>query len=620
MTGQNGVPAAGEGRAAAIGYLAAVLLLPLLVLWRRDNALFTGYGYIDPWIYFGYFRNLVEFKRTLFVGDPHSTHLSWILPGAALHSLFTPVTASYLLHLSVHTLATTALFLTLKWLVGTRRAFVTAMVFSANPWLWSATGWDYVDGIGVAYCLLTMALLTWAALIPGRRWALMAAGMSLAALLDTGAGWLTLAPVLPLYYAGLMWTLHGRDLLSSFIALCGWFVGGCLIMAAAFRVTNYCLDGHHVGIILFQQPRFWVAILAVAMAGAVLFFVKRQLSRATPGRIWITLLLLICVLGWIALLLITWGNYAPASWRYGLWANDGLSPWLLFPMVAGAMALVVLYSEKRKWRGGISVPVLFSLQLLCALAWMTYAQLRGRPELGGFYSASKLMPFSFLVIGARFWPDVEKVRLPDYLTFCSVAAVTLGYAWLDEGMTLAAGLPYAAWVGAVALLVPLFWIRFPEYLICSLGGFFILTAVGAGARYGGINAHAFRDQLQSLSVARERVEIVRHGRAVRFWYDDKDAAMPDALALNATYLGERSLLSHTFSAAPCDKDLAPSTIVAAIAANPLHGPDFQASALATCWSGKRLRATPIEIDNFQRGTSGYEMSLLDIEAAPSATR
>ena len=40
-------------------YLAAVLLLPLLVLWRQDNTLFTGSGYIDPWVYFGFFRNLI---------------------------------------------------------------------------------------------------------------------------------------------------------------------------------------------------------------------------------------------------------------------------------------------------------------------------------------------------------------------------------------------------------------------------------------------------------------------------------------------------------------------------------------------------------------------------------
>ena len=55
-------------RPRAIGYCVAVLMLPLLVLWRQDNTLFTGYGYLDPWFYLGFFRNLVEFKRNLFPG------------------------------------------------------------------------------------------------------------------------------------------------------------------------------------------------------------------------------------------------------------------------------------------------------------------------------------------------------------------------------------------------------------------------------------------------------------------------------------------------------------------------------------------------------------------------
>ena len=63
-------PAAAESGAVTIRYLAAVCLLPLMVLWSQDNILFTGYGYIDPWVYWGYFRNLVEFKRSLPPGSP----------------------------------------------------------------------------------------------------------------------------------------------------------------------------------------------------------------------------------------------------------------------------------------------------------------------------------------------------------------------------------------------------------------------------------------------------------------------------------------------------------------------------------------------------------------------
>jgi hypothetical protein len=613
LTGQNLVPAVHEGHAGAVGYLTAVLLLPLLVLWHQDNALFTGYGYADPWIYFGYFRNLVEFKRNLFVGDPHGNHLSWILPGAALHTLFTPVTATCLLHLGVHTLATTSLFLTLKWLSGTRQAFVTAMVFSFNPWLWAATGWDYVDGIGIAYCLLTMALLTWAALVPSRRWALLAAGMSLAALLDTGAGWLPLALLFPLYYTGLMWSRHRTEILRSFFALCGWFGAGGLITTAAFSAINHFLDGRP-----FQQTRLWTELGAAGIVVVVLFFVRRTISRGISGPVLFSLLLLVGLAS-IALLLITGGNRSPSTWRYGLW-EDGPSPWLLFPLVAAVTALVVLYSQRRRWPSGFSAPTLLSLQLLCALACMTYSQLRGRPELGGFDFANKLLPFSFLVIGAGFWPEAEKVSLLDYLNFCCAAAITLGYAWLDEGMILVAGMPYAPWFGAAALVLALFLRRLPEYLVCSLFGFFVLTAIGTGARYGGIDAHAFRDQLQSLSMARDRIEIARQGKPVRFWYDDKDAAMPSALALNWTYLGGSSLLSRSFAKTPCDFDLAPSTVLVVIATDALHGPDFAAPVLSACWNEKGRRAVPIEVDTFHQGSSGYEMSLLRIEAAPGAVR
>ncbi len=626
MTGKNSMTPVPEGPATALGYLAAVLLLPWLVLWSQDNALFTGYGYIDPWIYFGYFRNLLEFKRNLFIGNPHGAHLSWILPGAALHSLFAPVAATRLLHLGVHTLATCSLFLTLKWAAGTRRAFIGAMLFSANPWLWAATGWDYVDGIGIAYCLLTMAILTWAALKPGRRWALLAAGIALAALLSTGAGWLTLAPLLPLYYAGLMRSWHQTPMLRSFLALFRWFGAGCVLAAMVFSAINYGLDHKFLDaspiseLLHWDNSRarwFWLALTAAAIAVVALFLARRKL----PGSISMRALFplpIVCALAWIAFALIWHGNSAPGFWRRGVWRDGAPSPWLWFPMLAAATAVVDLCREMRGRGRGISTRVLFSLLLLCALAWMTYAQARGRPELGEFYYAGKLLPFSFLVIGARFWPEVEKVRLRDYLVFCCALGMALGYAWLGEGIGLAAGLPYGPWLGAAALLAALFWVQFPEYLLCSIGGFFVFTALGVGARYGGLEAHAFRDQLQLLSTARARIETVRQGRMVRFWYDDNDGARPAAVALTSTYLGDDSLLSRSYAAPPCNTDLPPSAVVAAISTNPSHGPDFVSARLFGCWRGNGLRAVPVEIDRFGHGSSSYQMSLLRVETVPGA--
>jgi hypothetical protein len=597
-----------------MGYVAAVLLLPVLVLWSQDNALFTGYGYIEPWVYFGYFRNLVEFKRNLFPGNPLGAQLSWLLPGAAFHTLFAPVTATRLLHLGVHSLASMSLFLTLKWAAGARRAFVAAMVFSVNPWWWAAAGWDYVDGIGIAYSLLTMALLTWAALVPQRRVALIAAGMALAALLLTGAGWLALAPLLPLYYVGLMRAWHQIPFERSVLTLCVWFGTGCAAGGLGFGVINYFLDGRLLPESL--ASRGWLAAAAVAALASVV--VWHKIARRI-FMLALSSMLVLCVFAWIAYAAILPGSGSPAARLEGLWSQQAPSPWLLFPILAVAAALAILFSERRNAGREISVRVLFALQLLCAFGWMAYAQMRGRPELGQIQYASKLLPFSFLVIGAGFWPDVEKVPKRDYLLFCCAAAAVLGYAWLGEGAQMAAHLAYAPWIGAAALLASLFGLRLPEYLICSLGGFFLFTALGVGARFGGIDAHAFRDQLQALSDARERIESNRRGKLVRFWYNEKDPAPANAVALAATYLDEESLLNRSSSKPSCNTDLLPPELLASIEAKST-APDFVTSTLSGCWSENGLRAISVEKDAVGRGSASYEMALLRVEAAPGAWR
>jgi hypothetical protein len=560
------MPAAAESRPTTIRYLAAVCLLPLIVLWHQDNILFTGYGDTGPWLYFGYFRNLVEFKRNLLPGNSIGTYLSWILPGAAVHKLFAPLAAGCILHLGVHTLASVSLFLTLKWVVGARRAFAAAMLFSLNPWLTSATAWDYVDGIGIAYCLLTMALLTWAALVPVRRWALVAAGMALAALVYSNADWVMLAPLLPLYYAGLTRAWHGTPLGRSLSVLCRWFGLGCALVTITFCAINYWLDGH-----------FWF------YASPVLQVFHR--------------------------------NNPPAPWWQGLWRDGAPSLWLLFAIAAAAVSVVVLLGEGRSAFRGRTAAALFSLQFLGALAWMVWCQVRGNPLLGMQYRASVLLPFSFLVIGARLWPELETARLRNYIFFCCAAAAVLDYAWLDEGPVMAAGLPFPVWTALTALVASLVWRLFPENVICGLGGFFILTALGVAPCYVGVDPHGYRDQYRTLCRARERIETVRQGGPVRFWFDKEDRVLPDAVALASTYSLD-TLLSESFGTAPCGQEQAPSTIIAAIGSDPSRGTDFVASTLTACWGGSALRVVPVETDTIPRGASSYRLSLLRVERVP----
>jgi len=326
----------------------------------------TNYGFIDPWMYYGYFRNLVEFTRDVFPGNAYGAHLAWILPGAAVYKLFAPLAANCILHLGVHTLAGVSLFLTLKWVAGARRAFAAAMLFSLNPWLTFATAWDYVDGIGIAYCLLSMALLTWAALVPVRRWALVAAGMALAATVYSNPDWVMLLPLPPLYYLGLTRAWHRTPLVRSFFVLCRWFGPGCVLVTVAFAAINHWMNG-----------RYW-------FYGAPL---RGVFQRNSP----------------------------PAPWWQGLWQDGAPSVWLLFTMAAAAVSAVVLFEEGRNAFRGRTAAALFSWMFLGALAWMIWRQIRGNPLLGLPFRASILLPFSFLAIGARLWPELETASPRYYL-------------------------------------------------------------------------------------------------------------------------------------------------------------------------------------------------------------
>jgi hypothetical protein len=154
--------------------------------------------------YLGYFKDLVNFKRDLFPGSHFGSRYPRILPGYVIHSLFSPVTANFIVHLTVHSIAVLSLFSVLRITAGVRAAFLTAMVFSLHPWLWAATRWDYVDGPDIAYCLLAMALLTRSARQPVRRGSLLLAGMALAGMLYTNLSWITIAPLLLLYYIALV--------------------------------------------------------------------------------------------------------------------------------------------------------------------------------------------------------------------------------------------------------------------------------------------------------------------------------------------------------------------------------------------------------------------------------
>jgi hypothetical protein len=541
-------------------YLVAVLLLPLLVLWHRDNVLYSPPLHTDPWFYLGYFKDLGDFKRDLFPGFHAGSRYSWILPGYLVHSLFSPITANFILHLTVHSIAVLSLFSILRVTAGVRAAFLTAMVFSLHPWLWSATGWDYVDGPGIAYCLLVLALLTRSARQPVRRGNLLLAGMALAGMLYSNLSWITVAPLLPLYYIALVRAWHRTPMIRSLPAVCLWSGAGFGIITVAFCGVNYLLEGS-------------------------LWFLRPAIETAR--------------------------SYA-AHWRWpaSIWENGGLGPWLWFGVVAGIAAVLLLPFRLRK--GAVrhnAAGLLFSALLFLTIAFMAYLQYRGIAVLGQYFYASHLLPFVFLVIGASFWPAAEAMTPRAFILTCCATAVVFGAIWYRaEQLRLPA--QATIWAGAGLLALALVLRRRQAGVLLAMAGFTVLTA---GVANEAVLLHGTRAEYERVMHARERVESVRHGGAVWFWFNQSDPASPDYFALNATYMAEFSRLGTAFPRYGCDVNLETGALVV-VSSPDERVPETASGVLRDCWRAFGMKPVVEEVDRFQRSDRPYTVAMIGAAA------
>ena len=550
-------------------YLLAVLLLPLIVLWRQDNSLFTPPGGIDPWFYLGFFRNLVEFKRTLFPNLYYGSRLSWILPGYLIHSLFSPVVAECVLHLAVHSVAVFSLFWILRLTAGVRSAFLTAIVFCVNPWLWRATGWDYVDGAGIAYCLLSMALLTRAAARPPGKWSLVMAGSALAGSIYTNLFWIALAPLLPLYYVALVWTWRRTPPIRSLGSLCLWAGTGFGLVTVVLGGINYLLDG-----------QFWFCAPSVHTA-------KELMSAKNP-------------------------------WFHTIWAGHWLAPWLWFSAIAAIAAIVLLpFRVRREAAGPNAAGFLFSVQLLLALAIMEYTQERGTPVLGIHFYASYLFPFVFLTIGSSFWPGSGKMGPRAFALTCCAAAAAFGIVWYDSGAQLLSRWPVpmreTILLGGAVLALALALRQRAAGTLLALVGFVVFTVelrVDDGA-----DPHANRKLYERIVRARERVEYLRDGRPVRFWFDEHDPDGLDYLALNSTYLANYSWLGTKpdFPRHGCDRPVDRGTLVVVSSRNQQVA-EVARDILAGCWRAYGMKPVLEEVDVLQPSDHPYSVAMFKAEA------
>jgi hypothetical protein len=326
--------------------LLFLLLLPLLLLLINQIWMFNLDGNLDPWFYLGYFIRLKQYLIA-FPDAYYGSRLSWILPGYLAYFLFPPFVANYVLHLSFYYLAIFSLYFILKPSAGRRAAFLASVLMGSYAFFLLAIGWDYVDGAGITYFLLTVLMLSWAARKENWTAWMVLSGVFFAALIYTNIVWLLFAPSLLIYYALTNYPHRRRKTLIKVAA----FVGGILAITLVLGSINYAIEG-----------KFFFFMPSVN-------FVLGNAGKPNPWR-------------------IDWQEWLPRA------------IWLLLPLVVllGSTGTLVLSRLRKPFDQSdtVAFPAIFIASCLS----MIFLEVKAVPVLQHTYYVSYLIPAMFLAIGA----------------------------------------------------------------------------------------------------------------------------------------------------------------------------------------------------------------------------
>ncbi|HRF98011.1 MAG TPA: hypothetical protein PLZ51_22550, partial [Aggregatilineales bacterium] len=155
-----------------------LLLLGLIILATLFNSnwafspleVLPLYGtYNDQWSYIGTMLDLSD--KLNFVADTYANHaviqnhgyiferFSWSIPGGIVYQTFPPIIANYLLKLAVYGMSVIGVYWALRNLFGRRTGLFAGLCLGGYAWFLRSAGWDYVDGLGIGYFLMTFALI-----------------------------------------------------------------------------------------------------------------------------------------------------------------------------------------------------------------------------------------------------------------------------------------------------------------------------------------------------------------------------------------------------------------------------------------------------------------------------
>ncbi len=546
-------------------YYGVLLLTPFLVLIAQTDPIFTQPGTIDPWVYLGFFRNLLNFKGELFSGTYYGSRLSWIIPGYVFHHIFSPLAAAFLLHFAVYLTALLSLYFILKTTLDRRTALLGSFAFAFYPFAWAALGWDYVDGVGIAYYLLTTAFLTRATSGTRQNVFLAAAGAAFAALLYSNLVWVLFTPPLALHYLWLKRPLSIRSFRVCCGQVCLWGALGAGAVTASLGFVNWRLDGNF----WFYSPSIFYALGNVNL---------------------------------------------PNPWYQGIIVAGQLDPWLVVPsviLVTGLLSHGIWLGRRRP-----NVGLLYFLEFVLIAVELGYWQYIGSPVLGVSFYASYLIPVTYLAAGPLVWTVSPQLSDKKFYIAGVLTAVFLALPWWLSHFSplviyLKACMPWLAMVCCLALCLATVG-RDKRYRFAFCLGVFVLLYFSVG--YGRPRKpFANQARYSQMMKVRDRVEANRKNGRIRWWYAGSgDANSNDFVGISSTYLWGYTLASYAFPEIPKQTNFVPPSLLAVASSRP----DTQAvamGALAPLMKAQGLTAVVREVCQARGLDSKYYVVLIEIQ-------
>lgn len=531
-------------------------LAPLYILLASSNWIFSALDSIDPWVYHGFFRNLSEYKIILFPGTYYGSRLSWILPGYIAYHLLPPLTANYVLHISLWYGAVFALYYTLKTTAGRQVALVASLFLGSFAYFLRPLGSDYVDGPANVYFLLCLAFLTAAACKENNRLAIAMGGVFYAAVVYTNLFTIVFAPVVAVYFTVLCYRARGGVTIRQGLQSLGWFLSGIAALTVLLGCANYLIEGKF----LFYLPSI-------------------QYVLATSGQ--------------------------PNPWKapVSTWIRG--AEWTVLPLVVAVAGLVAL--ANRRFRQSLAGPAAVAAFVL-ACVMMVFCEWRGIPVLQYSFYASYLNPTMFLVIGALLANPLERLKeIPALLLAVGLLLANTfplwGYnAFLHQlKVDTWPAMPFL--FGAVLIVCGLLNARVARWAMAAALVGSHLTCVSTG--YGFAERHATRDAFARVSEAANTVDAVRQGEPVRFWYSKDDPRFYEFHALNSIYLWGYTMISNEFPAILPAATYAPGSLLVIASSNADAG-EVLAQANGSL-KEKTFAAELVERREIHRGDVSYSL-------------